>query len=443
VPRAVGDAVIAGAVNGATTVVVRVTAVGEQSTLSHLIRAVEEAQSQRAPIQQLVDRVSAVFVPLVLLAAALTLLWWGLRSGDWERALVHAVTVLVIACPCALGLATPAAITVGSGAAARAGILIREPRALEGARAVKTVVFDKTGTLTTGTPRLAQLEFFGNDQAHIRGLLRALQEGQSHPLARAVALATNDAPSVTVRELRVLPGLGVEAQLGTDVVLLGNAKLLAARGLAPPADGALTGMGLSYLVVADQVRARLAFADELRPGAREAVAALQRQGKRVVILSGDRARAVQDMHEALGTDGFHAEIGPAEKARVIGEIAQQGPVAMVGDGINDAPALARADLGVAMGGASDVAMQAADITLLRPDPRLVSAALEIAALTQRKIRQNLFWAFAYNVVGIPLAMGGVLSPMYAGLAMALSSVSVVTNALWLGRWKGSRRIAAL
>ncbi|HEY0916065.1 MAG TPA: heavy metal translocating P-type ATPase, partial [Solimonas sp.] len=436
-----------GAVNGEGLLVAATIAVGAESTLSRVIRMVESAQAKKAPIQKLVDRVSAVFVPVVLVIALATLLGWGLASGDWEAAILHAVAVLVIACPCALGLATPTAIMSGTGVAARHGILIKDAEALEMGHQVDTVIFDKTGTLTAGQPELVALKAFEGDEAASLAIAAALQSGSEHPLARAVvaAAAQKDLIPAQVTEFRALPGRGLEGVVSGRRLVLGSTRLMIELGLPETLlqehSSALEAQGrtISWLVEAaqaPQLIALLAFGDPLKPTARFAVDVLRRQGIRTVMLTGDNWGSARLVGQQLGLDQVRAEVLPAAKAHEVQRVKEQGGrVAMVGDGINDAPALATADVGIAMATGTDVAMHTAGITLMRGDPALVSAAIEISRKTYGKIRQNLFWAFLYNVAGIPLAAFGLLSPMVAGAAMALSSVSVVANALTLARWR--------
>lgn len=454
--RHVGDAVTGGSINGEGLLLVRATAVGAESALARIVRLVESAQAGKAPIQRLVDRVSAVFVPVVLGLALVTLLGWGLARGDWPAGLIDAVSVLVIACPCALGLATPAAIMVGTGAAARLGILIKDAQALELAQAVRSVAFDKTGTLTEGRPTLVAAQpadDSGLTRDALIALAAGLQAGSEHPLARAVLDATTG-PIEPVRALRALPGRGLAGELGTRSLQLGSARLMRELGLpgavldAQAAAFRADGRSVSWLAQVDpgggaRLLGLLAFGDAIKPGAAAALAELKRLGLRTLLVSGDSHGAAAAVGRALGIDDVRAEVLPGDKAALIESLKADGRVAMVGDGINDAPALAAADVGIAMAGGladvggrpggSDVAMQAAGITLLRGDLALVARAIAISRATHAKIRQNLFWAMAYNVVGIPLAMLGLLSPVVAGAAMALSSVSVVGNALWLAR----------
>ena len=436
-----------GAVNGEGLLIAETIAVGAESTLSRVIRMVESAQAKKAPIQKLVDRVSSVFVPVVLVIALATLLSWGVLSGDWEAAILHAVAVLVIACPCALGLATPTAIMSGTGVAARHGILIKDAEALEMGHQIDTVIFDKTGTLTAGQPELVVLKAFDGDEAASLAIAAALQSGSEHPLARAVVAAAvqKDLIPAQVTEFRALPGRGLEGVVSGRRLVLGSTRLMIELGLPETLlqehSSALEAQGrtISWLAEAAQAPrliALLAFGDPLKPTARFAVDVLRRQGIRTIMLTGDNWGSARLVGQQLGLDEVRAEVLPAAKAHEVQMVKQQGGrVAMVGDGINDAPALATADVGIAMATGTDVAMHTAGITLMRGDPALVFAAIEISRKTYGKIRQNLFWAFLYNVAGIPLAAFGLLSPMVAGAAMALSSVSVVANALTLARWR--------
>ncbi len=447
VNKAPGDRITGGAINGEGRLLVRTTALGGETVLARIIRLVEDAQAAKAPIQKLVDRVSQVFVPAVLVIAVFTLIGWLLTGAPAEVALINAVAVLVIACPCALGLATPAAIMAGTGVAARHGILIKDAEALEVAHAVNAVAFDKTGTLTSGKPQIIHLHALEGDEASLLRLAGALQRGSEHPLARAV-LERCEADGVAVPDVQksqALSGRGIAGTLDGRQLALGNRRMLDEFGLQP---GELLdtaqrweaeGRTLSWLVESapqPRVLGLFAFGDSLKEGAAAAIAALDARHIRSHLITGDNRGSARVVAEALHIDDVHAEVLPADKAATVAELKKGGAVvAMVGDGINDAPALAAADVGIAMGGGTDVAMHAAGITLMRGDPRLVPAALEIARRTYRKIQQNLFWAFIYNLVGIPLAAFGFLSPVVAGAAMALSSVSVVSNALLLRSWK--------
>ena len=463
-----GDRVIGGSLNGEGVLTVRASAVGTETTLARIIRLVESAQAAKAPVQRLVDRVSAVFVPVVLGIAVLTFLGWVVATGDVERALVDAVAVLVIACPCALGLATPTALMAGTGAAARHGILIKDAEALETAHAVTTVAFDKTGTLTTGKPALVAIEpAAGVERAALLRLAASLQAASEHPLARAVSERAReehlDVPAAA--GVAALPGRGVEGTVEGRALVLGSGRLRRELGAEDGALGAVAerlegeGRTVSWLIERDRsdgdpdsargqdpgastVLGLLAFGDMVKPSARDAIATLHARGIATVMLTGDNAGSAKAVAAAVGIDEVRAEVLPADKATLVRSLRGAGRVvAMVGDGINDAPALAAADVGIAMSSGTDVAMETAGITLMHGDPMRVVDALDISRRTYAKIRQNLGWAFAYNVLGIPLAAFGLLSPVVAGAAMAFSSVSVVANALLLSRWRPSVRAA--
>lgn len=441
-----GDKVTGGAINGEGRLLVRTQALGAETVLARIIRLVEDAQSAKAPIQKLVDKVSQVFVPVVLLLALATLVGWLLAGASAETALINAVAVLVIACPCALGLATPTAIMAGTGVAARHGILIKDAEALERAHEVTAVVFDKTGTLTSGTPRIAHMIAVDGNANALLQQAGALQRGSEHPLAKAVLDAARE-QGLTLEDItqsRSLAGRGIAGTLQGRELALGNRRLLEESDL--PADTLAEsaeaweaeGRTLSWLIELSPQRRVLglfAFGDTLKPGAAQAIERLTERNISSHLLTGDNRGSARVVAEALGISDVHAEVLPADKAATVRELKKNGVVAMVGDGINDAPALAAADIGIAMGGGTDVAMHASGITLMRGDPRLIPAALDISRKTYAKIRQNLFWAFVYNLIGIPLAAFGLLNPVLAGAAMALSSVSVVSNALLLKTWK--------
>ncbi len=449
VARGVGEHVTGGAVNGEGLLLVRATTLGAESVLSRIVRLVQSAQGKKAPIQRLVDQVSAVFVPVVLGIALITLLAWGLAMHDWHAAVINSVAVLVIACPCALGLATPAAIMAGTGVAAQRGVLIKDAQALELAHSVRVVAWDKTGTLTVGKPRLIEAQALASDREKLLRLAAALQAGSSHPLALAVLDAARDLPTLAASQLRTVPGRGITAEVGGTTYRLGSKRwmLESEADLAPCADAVAAqeaaGRTVSYLVAMGtpvQLMGWLSFGDSAKPGAAAAIQALTALGVRSVLLSGDNRGAAEHLGRALGMADIRAEVLPQDKARIVSELKAGGQrVAMVGDGINDAPALAAADVGIAMGTGTDVAMHAAGITLMRGEPGLVADAIAISRRTHAKIRQNLFWAFVFNAVGIPLAAFGLLSPVIAGGAMAMSSFAVVSNALLLRRWKQAGR----
>jgi P-type Cu+ transporter len=460
VDKSANDKLTGGSINGDGRLLMRVTAAGSETVLAHIIRLVENAQMVKAPIQQLVDRVAEVFVPIVLVIPLATFLAWWFVRGDFEAALIHAVAVLVIACPCALGLATPAAIMAGTGVAAKRGVLIKDVQALELAHKVDTVAFDKTGTLTIGQPRLLELHAAPDlDERELLAQVAAIQRGSEHPLARAVvradAMREPRREAITASDIRAVPGRGTMGSIGEREWFIGSLRWM--NELSVPLDrfdervqatlnAGATVSGVAYRDLASSnspvFAGLLAFGDEPKPGAMDALAALRASGLRIVMISGDNRNAALAMAHRLGLndDEVIAEVLPGDKAARIEALKHGGHiVAIVGDGVNDAPALAAADVGIAMGTGTDVAMHAAAITLMRGDVSLVAEALDISRRTVAKIRQNLFWAFAYNVAGIPLAALGFLSPVVAGAAMALSSVSVMTNALLLSRWQPKRR----
>ena len=473
VSKTVGARVTGGSVNGEGRVVIEVTAVGAESVLSRIIRLVEDAQAAKAPLQRLVDQVSAVFVPVVLGLSVLTGWIWTWQGADVPTALIHAVAVMVIACPCALGLATPVAIMAGTGVAARRGILIRDAQALEVAHRVDTVAFDKTGTLTRGHPQLTHWHALTPQPQPQAWLVQAasLLSGSEHPLARAVVehARAQGLPLLPATDVVAVSGRGTQGVVSGQPLMMGSLAWMqsASAPAAEPTSGAEGARAASVpeWVVAAQERmahgdtvsllaepgpsgltvlAVFAFADEPKPEAKAALEVLRARGLRVLMISGDNRGAALAMGRRLGLTEVDvmAPVLPGDKAAQVRRLREHGRVvAFVGDGINDAPALASADVGMAMAnpeGGTDVAMNTAGITLMRGDVRLVADALDVSDRTVRKIRQNLFWAFVYNAAGIPLAALGYLSPMVAGAAMALSSVSVMANALLLRRWQGAQ-----
>jgi len=444
----VEDEVVGGAVNGEGRLIVQATHVGSDAALARIVRLVEDAQAGRAPVQALVDRISAVFVPAVLAIAAVTLAGWLLAGAAVPDAIVTAVAVLVIACPCALGLATPTALMVGTGLGARHGILVRDAEALERARRVDVVIFDKTGTLTQGRPDVSDLFAVDGDGDALLRTVAAAQQGSEHPLAGAV-LREAQARGLElppVQDFMAVAGRGLQATVQDQELRIGSPRWMGELGVATDSlveqAHAAEEQGATVMWVAradGTLLGAIAVADTPREGAAEAVRALHDRGIEVVLLTGDNARAAAAVAERLGIDRVRAEVLPEDKAGEVAALREGGRVvAMVGDGINDAPALAAADVGLAMSTGTDVAMETAGITLMRAEPGAVVDALTLSRATVRKIRQNLFWAFAYNVVGLPLAGLGLLSPMIAGGAMALSSVSVVSNALLLRLWRPRR-----
>ena len=453
VNKILNSVVTGGTINGEGLLIVKTTAVQADSTLSKIIAMVESAQAKKAPIQRIVDRISAIFVPVILIIALITLFAWGVISQDWQQALLHAVAVLVIACPCALGLATPTAIMVGTGVAARHGILIKDAEALETLHNINTVAFDKTGTLTIGKPELVELDVMGRETAdQILALAASMQAGSEHPLAKAIlakAKSYNYAQNITS-----VAGSGVMATIDNHEYYLGSLRWMKSLNAyfvdMQDKINELTKKGYTISFLAKQqsengvvILALFGFADVIKSEAKSAINALHQLNVNTVMLTGDNQQVANYVAQQLHLDKVIAEVLPQDKANYIYQLQKESQnlsnsnhkVAMVGDGINDAPALAAADIGIAMGTGTDVAMHAASITLMRGNLFLIADAIDISRRTYNKIKQNLFWAFFYNLIGIPLAAFGFLNPMIAGAAMALSSVSVVTNALLLKRWQ--------
>ena len=444
VGKKAGDKVFAATANAQGALRCRATGVGEQTLLAGIIRLVGEAQGSKAPVQRLADRISAVFVPVVCAIALLTFAGWWFYSGQLAEALINAVAVLVIACPCALGLATPTAIMVGTGQGARAGILVRNAEALERAERITVLAVDKTGTLTEGQPQLTDVIPLAVSESEALTLAAALEKGSEHPLARAIlarVIPQEDflrgaVNGETVANFEAHAGRGVSGEIGGRKLRLGAPDWL---GMADDAQVlALQEAGKTTVVLADdeQILAIMGIADALRPTSTQAIQRLRAKGIRVVMLTGDNAATAASIARQAGIDEFRAGILPGDKAAAVAELRSTGGlVAMVGDGINDAPALAAADVSFAIGAGSDAAVEAADLTLIRSDLNVVVDAIDLSHATLSKIRQNLFFAFIYNVLGIPLAALGMLSPVFAGAAMAMSSVSVVSNSLLLKRWR--------
>lgn len=450
VMKSIGSHVTGGAVNLDGLLLVSTTAIGAETILSRIIRMVEDAQNVKPEIQRLVDKVSAVFVPIVLIIALITLLAWGLASGNWEQAILNAVAVLVIACPCALGLATPTAIMVGTGVAARHGILIKDANALELAHKIDIVVFDKTGTLTVGKPVLTSLYAADGDNISLLKIAAAIEHGSIHPLASAVL---DYAKKISIdysilTSIRDLPGLGLQANDNNATFYLGNQRWMKMLGFSDDLMNSfisnLDQNGNSVSWVATEIDGHksligvLAFGDAIKPTALNAIHLLRELNIQTVLLTGDNQNSAEQVAQQLGIDMVIAEQSPETKSNFVAGLKNKVKIiAMVGDGINDAPALAKADVSFAMSSGTDVAMYTADVTLMRSDPSLVADTIDLSRRTYSKIKQNLFWAFIYNLIGIPMAALGLLNPVVAGAAMALSSVSVVTNALTLRSWHPS------
>ena len=447
VAKGVGDAVTGATINIDGAVKFRALRVGKETVLAQIIRMVEQAQGSKAPIQRTADRVSGIFVPIVLGIALLTYILWDF-TGPFTPALINAVAVLVIACPCALGLATPTAIMVGTGKGAEAGVLIKGGEALETAHRLDAVILDKTGTLTKGTPAVTDLLPLGGlSQEELLTLAASAERGSEHPLGKAIVEEADarGAELLEMRDFRAFPGHGLEANVGGRKIYLGNEKFMAERGL--DATGSvdevrrLESQGKTVISIADgdSLLGVIGVADTLRENSAEAVESLQRMGIEVYMMTGDNERTAQAIAAEAGVSHVMAEVMPDEKADMVQRLRREGKkVGMVGDGINDAPALAAADVGFAIGTGTDIAMEASDITLMQGDLTGVVSGIHLSKTVLRKIRQNLFWAFFYNILGIPLAAFGFLSPIVAGAAMAFSSVSVVSNTLLLRNWKPPR-----
>jgi Cu+-exporting ATPase len=441
VEKAEGSGVVTGTVNGDGALEVRVAAVGADTRLARMARLVEDAQLSEAPVQRLVDRISAVFVPVIIAAAALTFIGWWL-AGNAAAGFDAAIAVLVIACPCALGLATPTALVAGTGAAAKAGILIRDVATLEKAQAISTVAFDKTGTLTLGHPEVVHTEAVNDDTAALIRLAAAVESRSEHPLAKALveyAGALNLAlPAASA--ISAIRGKGLTGTVDGVAVAVGNARMMRDLGIEEMELAALKSRiarpgTIAFVASGNALAGAILFADRPRPEAAQALRALAAAGIRTIMLTGDNEDAARAIAADIGLTDFRAGLLPEDKTEALRGLADDpSTIAFVGDGLNDAPALAAAGLGIALSSGTDVAREAAAITLMRPELSLVPAALDIARRTRRTITQNLVWAFLYNVVGIPLAAFGMLSPVLAGAAMAFSSVSVVTNSALLARW---------
>ncbi len=448
-----GDAVIGATINGAGLLHIEATRVGRDTVLAGIVRLVEQAQGSKAPVQRLADRISGVFVPIVLVLATLTFLGWLLTGHAFAQALIPAIAVLVIACPCALGLATPTAIMVGTGRGAREGILIKGGESLERIQALRSIVLDKTGTVTVGKPTVTDVVALADlPDSEVLRLAAGVERGSEHPLGAAVVRGAAErgltlAPLPTA--FRSITGGGVEGLVEDRAVLVGSRRLLGERGIswdsAETRLRALESGGKTALLVAvdGRLAGLVAVADTVKDGAAEVVRQLRALGLDVIMLTGDNCRTAEAIGRIARIERIIAEVRPEEKAAEVARLQGRGQVvAMVGDGINDAPALARADVGIAMGTGTDVAMAAADITLVGGELRAIPRAIALSRATMRVIRQNLFWAFFYNVILIPLAAFGVITPIFAAAAMALSSVTVVSNSLRLNRSRAARRVVA-
>ncbi|MEM2884032.1 MAG: heavy metal translocating P-type ATPase [Nitrososphaerales archaeon] len=442
VEKKVGDEVIGSTINKSGVLKIRATRVGADTTLSQIVKLVEEASAAKAPIERLADRVSSYFVPAVVSIAVASFAVWLLLASNFTQAFTALVAVLIIACPCALGLATPAAIVVGTGRGAEKGILIKGGEYLERANNLDTVIFDKTGTLTKGILTVTDVVAYGMDLKDVLRIAAAAEKNSEHPIAEAIIKKAEEMGIILEepRRFEALSGLGVKAQLNDGEVLVGNRRLMIEGSV--PLNGVeetvehLTNEGKTvlYAALSGRLIGIIAVADVLKEGAKSAVEELKRLGLKVIILTGDHKVTAEAVAREIGVEEVLAEVLPADKASVIKKMQEEGKcVAMVGDGVNDAPALAQADVGIAIGSGTDVAVEAGGVVLIKDDPRDVAEAIKLSRKTMKKIRQNLFWAFAYNTAFIPVAASGLLNPIFAAVAMAMSSVSVVANSLTLKR----------
>lgn len=447
VHKVAGDHVVGSTINGHGTITFKATKVGADTMLAQIVETVKKAQTSHAPIQNLTDRISGIFVPAVLIIAIITfIVWYSLLGTTMAHAMLFAVSVIVIACPCALGLATPTALMVGTGRAAKMGVLIKNGEALEEVNAVKTVIFDKTGTITVGKPVVTDV--VGHDQGQVLQVAASLEASSEHPLAGAILnKATEEQVElVKVSDFKAVEGKGVQAQLDGQPAFVGNEKMAAGKQLAPQLVTKLAELqdaAKTVVVVglAGEMIGLIAIQDAPKPSSAQAIAALHDRGLKTVMITGDNDRVAQTIAQQVGIDQVVANVLPNEKAQRVEELQQDGPVAFVGDGINDAPALTTADVGIAMGSGTDIAIESGDIVLVQNDLRGVVWALAMSQKTFSRIKLNLFWALIYNVIGIPIAagifagVGFILTPEFAALAMAFSSVSVVSSSLLLNRTK--------
>lgn len=434
VSKKVGDSLFAATQNQNGSLTVKAKKVGSDTALAGIIRLVEQAQNSKAPIQRLADQVSEVFVPAVIAISVITFLLWYFIDGSVSFALINCIAVLVIACPCALGLATPTVIMVASGLGAKRGMLFRDATALELSQKIQTLVLDKTGTLTEGKPQVTDV--ISGDVPQLLSIAYAVEQRSEHPLAEAISTYAKDS-KLSVSEFKAIPGKGVTAQIEAETYSLGSLAFAEESGVSVSAEKEeREGKTITVVWKQDKLLGYLAIQDALKEHSAEAVKQLKAMDITPIMLTGDHYRTAETIAKQSGIEEFYAGVLPGEKADKVKSLKSQGVVVgMVGDGINDAPALATADVGIAIGAGSDVAIEAADLTLIRNDLRLVPEAIRLSKATFRKIRQNLFFAFIYNIVGIPLAAFGLLNPMVAAFAMSMSSVSVVANAILLRRFK--------
>ena len=437
-----GSNVIGATINQDGILYVKATKIGKDTFLAHIIELVEEAQGTKIPIQKLADKITSVFVPVILTLSILTFLGWLFFLGDLSRSIGVAVAVLVIACPCALGLATPTALMVGSGMGAQRGILIRKGEAIQTMKEIKTIVFDKTGTITKGKPEVTDIKTFENiSEKELLNLAASLEKLSEHPIAKAIVNEANLKNYKKVNGFKVLRGRGVEGKIGKDVILIGNQTLMKERKIELnkfvrsierfEEDGKTT----MIITKNKKILGAIAVADSVKEDSKEAIKKLNKQGYRTVMITGDNERTANAIAKEVGIKEVIANVWPEDKSKKVEELQKSGMVAFIGDGINDAPALKQSNVGIAIGTGTDIAIEAGDIVLAKGSLEGVVQSINLSKATFRKIKQNLFWAFAYNVVSIPWAVGGVLHPVVAEIAMALSSVTVVSNANLLRRSK--------
>jgi len=445
IEKNIGSKVIGGTINKTGSFEFEVTAIGDNSILGQIIKMVEEAQGSKAPIQKLADKIAAVFVPVIILIAILTFVGWlFLSDAGFSAALINFVAVLIIACPCALGLATPTAIIVGTGRGAQNGILIKNAESLELAHKIDTIIFDKTGTITTGKPKVSSVHTNFIDEGELLKLAGSLEQRSEHPIAKALVSYTKDhgINFENVENFESLTGTGLMGIVNGDEILAGNQTLMENNSvdikIFQQKIDELSQVGKTQVFVAinKQLKGLISVEDEIKNNSKEVVTQLKAMNLNTVLLTGDNNRTAKDIAENVGFDDYQAEVLPGEKLAVISEYQSKGKiVAMVGDGINDAPALTQSDVGIAMGTGTDVAIESGDIVLMSGDLNGVVNAIKLSRQTLKTIKQNLFWAFIYNIIGVPLAAFGLLNPIFAALAMSFSSVSVVTNSLRLKRKK--------
>jgi Cu+-exporting ATPase len=450
VERGEGEKVIGGTICNNGSIIVRATAISKDTVIAQIVELVKRAQGSKAPVQALADRIASVFIPVVISVAVLTfILWYSVGGLPFTAAMINFIAVLIIACPCALGLATPTAIMVGTGVGATHGILIKNAESLERAHAVKTIVLDKTGTITSGKPQVKEIiSRDGMNQSQLLQLAASVENHSEHPLAKAIVKYADEqkVPLLSVDGFLSATGFGVSAQIDDLKISVGRATYLQANGVATSAFEELTtklgvkGMTVVYVALNDELSGAIALADSLKPEARDTVDSLKKMGIHILLLTGDQLAAARAVADEANIEQVKAEIFPEEKAAEIQHLQKSGHiVAMVGDGINDAPALAQADVGIAIGTGTDVAIETAEITLMHGHLGGVAGAITLSRKTMRTIRQNLFWAFIYNVIGIPVAALGLLNPMFAAIAMAMSSVSVVSNSLRLRSFRLNKK----